>query len=116
VWPRSWRSPTGRTSRQQLRNVTAYAYGVLVSELAPTAQCPLPLRTFQVTVTLPRPDGDHELFPPGGQAAVELAAAAIGAGGLLTAWTGTQSTISMTVELRSVARCPGSRSLGGTGA
>jgi hypothetical protein len=74
-----------------------------VSEHAATAQCPLPLRTFQVTVTLPRPDGDHELLPPGGQAAVELAAAAIGAGGLLTAWTCTQSTVSMTVELRSVA-------------
>jgi len=34
---------------------------------------------------------------------VELAAAAIGAGGLLTAWTCTQSTVSMRVELRSVA-------------
>ena len=42
-------------------------------------------------------------MPPAGQAAVELAAAAIAANGLLTAWSCTQTTVSMTVELPSVA-------------
>jgi hypothetical protein len=56
-----------------------------------------------VTVTLPRPDGDEALLPPGGQATVELVAAAIAAEGLLTAWTCAQSVVLMVVELPGTA-------------
>jgi hypothetical protein len=56
-----------------------------------------------VTVTLSRPDRDEALLPPGGQAVAELAAAAIAAQGLLTAWTRAQSLVSMVVELPSTA-------------
>ena len=46
---------------------------------------PYPRRRYEVTVTLPRPTGVEALLPPGGQAAVDMAAAAIAAEGLLTA-------------------------------
>lgn len=56
-----------------------------------------------MTVTLPRPTGVEALLPPGGKAAVDLAAAAIAAEGLLTAWTCRQSVVSMIVDLPSMA-------------
>jgi hypothetical protein len=59
--------------------------------------------TCHVTVTLPRPHGDEALAPAGGQAVIELTAAAIAAEGLLTAWTCTKSVVSMIVERPSVA-------------
>lgn len=64
---------------------------------------PCPMRRYHVTVTLPRPEGEESLLPAGGQAVIQLTAAAIAAEGLLTASTGTQSVVSMIVELRSVA-------------
>jgi hypothetical protein len=60
---------------------------VVVNEYTLLPDLPRPMRRYQVTVTLPRPDGDETLLPPGGQAVVELAAAAVAAEGLLTAWT-----------------------------
>jgi hypothetical protein len=54
---------------------------VSVSEYTLLPDVPCPLRKYQVTVTLPRPDGEEALLPPGGQAAAELAAAAIAAEG-----------------------------------
>ena len=56
-----------------------------------------------MTVTLPRPTGVEALLPSGGQAAVDMAAAAIAAEGLLTAWTCRQSVVSMIVDLPSMA-------------
>jgi hypothetical protein len=56
-----------------------------------------------VTVRLPRPTGIEALLTPGGQAAVDMAAAAIAAEGLLTAWTCRQSVVSMIVDLPSMA-------------
>ena len=47
---------------------------------------PRPLPRYQVTVTLPRAAGNDALLPPGAQAVVELAAVAVAAEGLLTAW------------------------------
>jgi hypothetical protein len=38
---------------------------------------PCRMQRYQVTVTLSRPEGYEALFPPGGQAVVELAAAAV---------------------------------------
>lgn len=64
---------------------------------------PCPRRRYHVTVTLPRPDGDEVLLPPGGQAAIELTAAVIAVEGLLTTWTCTKSVVSMIVEQPSVA-------------
>lgn len=61
------------------------------------------MRRYHVTVTLPRPDGEEPPLPAGGQAVLALTAAAIAAEGLLTASTGTQSVVSMIVELPSVA-------------
>src|ERR1700761_4717599 len=43
-----------------------------------------PRRRYEVTVTLSRPADVEALLPPGGQAAVDMAAAAIAADGLLT--------------------------------
>jgi hypothetical protein len=60
---------------------------VIVSEYTLLPEVPRPRRRYEVTVTLPRPTGVEPLLPPVGQAAVELAAAAIAAEGLLTAWT-----------------------------
>lgn len=64
---------------------------------------PRSLRRYQVSVTLPRPGGNDALVLPEGQAVVELTAAAVLAEGLVTAWTGTKSVVSMVVELPSVA-------------
>jgi hypothetical protein len=63
---------------------------------------PYPRRRYEVTVTLPRPTDVEALLPPGGQAAVDMAAAAIAAEGLLTA-TSRQSVVSMIVDLPSIA-------------
>ena len=52
-----------------------------------------------MTVMLRRSDGDDALLAAGGQAIAELAAAAVVADGLVTAWTCTQSLVSMIVEL-----------------
>jgi hypothetical protein len=41
--------------------------------------------SYQVTITLPRPQDDDAPVPPGAQVLAE--AAAVGAGGLMTAWT-----------------------------
>jgi hypothetical protein len=57
------------------------------------------LRRYLVTVTLRRSDGDVEALLGGGQVFAELAAAAVVADGLVTAWTCTQSVVSMVVEL-----------------
>jgi hypothetical protein len=43
--------------------------------------------SYQVTITLPRPPGDDAPVPPDAQVLAEAAAAASGAGGLMTAWT-----------------------------
>ena len=56
-----------------------------------------------MTVTVPRPTGVEALLPPDGQAALDMAAAAIAAEGLLTAWTCRQSVVSMIVDLPSMA-------------
>ena len=66
-------------------------------------EVPRPRRRYEVTVTLPRPTGAEALLPLGGQAAVDRAAAAIAAKGLLTAWTCRQSVVSMIVDLPSMA-------------
>ena len=64
---------------------------------------PTPMRRYHVTVMLPRPDGDEPPSPGGGQALLQLTAAAIAAQGLLTASTCAHSVVSMIVELPSVA-------------
>lgn len=69
-----------------------------MSEYTLLPDVPFPLRRFLVTVTLRRSDGDDALLL-GGQAVAELAAAAIVADGLVTAWTCAQSLVSMVVEL-----------------
>jgi len=74
---------------------------VIVSEYT-LPEVPRPRRRYEVTVTLPRPT-DVEVLLPGGQAAVDIAAAAIAAEGLLTAWTCRQSVVSMIVDLPSMA-------------
>jgi hypothetical protein len=56
-----------------------------------------------VTVSLRRSDGDDALLSAGSQAVTELAAAAVVADGLVTAWTCTQSLVSMIVELACTA-------------
>lgn len=73
-----------------------------VSEYTLLPDVPCPLRRYEVTVTLPRQDSDGAELPPGGQAAVEMAAAAE-AQGLVTVWTCTQLVVSMIVELPSTA-------------
>ena len=83
-------------------NVTPWTYRVIVSEYT-LPEVPRPRRRYEVTVTLPRPTGVEALLPPGGQAAVDMAAAAIAAEGLLTAWTCRQSVVSMIVDLPSMA-------------
>jgi hypothetical protein len=65
-------------------------------------EVPRPRWRYEVTVTLPRPT-DVEALLPGGQAAVDITAAAIAAEGLLTAWTCRQSVVSMIVDLPSMA-------------
>jgi hypothetical protein len=65
-------------------------------------EVPRPRRRYEVTVTLPRPT-DVDALLPGGQAAVDIAAAAIAAEGLLTDWTCRQSVVSMIVDLPSMA-------------
>jgi hypothetical protein len=74
-----------------------------VSEYTLLPDVPRPLRRYEVTVTIQRPDANEALPPPGGQVAAELAAAVIAAEGLLTAWTSTHSVVSMVVELPSTA-------------
>jgi hypothetical protein len=82
-------------------NFTPWTYRVIVSEYT-LPEVPRPRRRYEVTVTLPRPT-DVEALLPGGQAAVDIAAAAIAAEGLLTAWTCRQSVVSMIVDLPSMA-------------
>lgn len=84
------------------RNVTPWTYRVIVSEYT-LAEGPSPRRRYEVTVTMPRSPGVDALLPPGGQVAVELAAATIAAEKLLTAWTCMQSVVSMIVDLPSMA-------------
>lgn len=60
---------------------------------------PSPPRRYLVTITLRRSDLDADLSSAGVQAVAELAAAAVVANGLVTAWTCTQSLVSMIVEL-----------------
>ena len=69
-----------------------------MSQYILSADAPRPLRRFTVTVTLPRPDGEDVLMPPGAQAAAERAAAAVAADGLLTAWTSARAVLSMVIE------------------
>jgi len=59
----------------------------------------LPLRRFEVTVTLPRDERDDALVPEGTQALAELAAAALSADGLVTAWTSHSAVLSMILEV-----------------
>jgi hypothetical protein len=82
-------------------NVTPWTYRVIVSEYT-LPEVPRPRRRYEVTVTLPRPT-DVEALLPGGQAAVDIAAAAIAAERLLTAWTCRQSVVSTIVDLPSMA-------------
>lgn len=56
-------------------NVGPYVYRVIVNEYTLLPDLPGSKRSYQVTVTLPRPDGDEALLPPEGQAVIELAAA-----------------------------------------
>ena len=79
-----------------------WTYRVIVSEYT-LPEVPRPRRRYEVTVALPRPPGVEALLPPGSQAAVDIAAAAIAAEGLLTAWTCRQSVVSMIVDLPSMA-------------
>jgi hypothetical protein len=74
---------------------------VIVSEYT-LPEVPCPRRRYEVTVTLPRPT-DVDALLPGGQAAVDIAAAAIAAEGLLTAWACRQSVVSIIVDLPSMA-------------
>jgi len=100
----------GRAARRAPWNVTPWTYRVIVSEYT-LPEVPRPRRRYEVTVTLPRPAGVEALVPPGGQAAVDITAAAIAAEGLLTAWTCRQSVVSMIVDLPSMgaeARLPDS--------
>jgi hypothetical protein len=83
-------------------NVSPCAYRVGVSEYTLLPDVPYPPRRYQVTVTLPRQDRDEAMLPPGGEAAVEMAAAAE-AQGLVTVWACTQLVVSMIVELPSAA-------------
>ena len=76
---------------------------MIVIEYTPLPEVPRPQRRYEVTVTLPRPAGVEAQLPSGGQVALELAAAAIAAEGLLTAWTCMQSVVSMIVDLPSMA-------------
>ena len=55
-------------------------------------------RRYRVTVALARPAGDGGLVPPDAQVLAEAAAAAVGADGLMTAWTSARAVLSMTVE------------------
>jgi hypothetical protein len=91
----------GRATSQSW-NVTPWTYRVIVSEYT-LPEVPRPWRRYEVTVTLPRPSGVEALLPPDGQAAVDMAAAAIAAEGLLTAWTCRQSVVSMIGDLPSMA-------------
>jgi hypothetical protein len=70
-----------------------------VSEYTLLPDVPCPLRRYLVTVTLRRSDGDDVLLSADAQAVTELAAAAVVADGLVTAWTCTQSVVSLVVEL-----------------
>jgi len=70
-----------------------------VSEYTLLPDIPCPLRRYLVTVTLRRSDADDALLSAGGQAVAELAAAAVVADGLVTAWTCTQSLVSLVVDL-----------------
>jgi hypothetical protein len=84
-------------------NVRPTVYRVAVSEYTLLPDVPCPLRRYLVTVTLKRSDRDDALLAAGGQAVAELAAAAVVADGLVTAWTCTQSLVSMVVELQCTA-------------
>jgi hypothetical protein len=57
-------------------NVTPWTYCVIVSEYT-LHEVPRLWRRYEVTVTLPRPAGVEAVLPPDGQAAVDMAAAAI---------------------------------------
>lgn len=70
-----------------------------MSEYTLLPDIPCPTRRYLVTVMLRRSDGDDGLLSAGGQAIAELATAAVVADGLVTAWSGTQSLVSMVVEL-----------------
>jgi hypothetical protein len=76
---------------------------VIVNEYTLLPDLPCPMRRYQVTVTLLRLEEDEALVRPEDQAVMELTAVATVAEGLLTAWTGTKSVVSMIVELPSVA-------------
>lgn len=80
-------------------NVRPNVYRVLVSEYMLLPDVPSPPRRYLVTITLRRSDLDADLSSAGVQAVAELAAAAVVANGLVTAWTCTQSLVSMIVEL-----------------
>jgi hypothetical protein len=75
-----------------------------VSQYTLLPDIPCPMRRYLVTVMMRRSDGDDALLSAGelsagGQAFAELAAAAVVADGLVTAWSCTQSLVSMVVEL-----------------
>jgi hypothetical protein len=57
------------------------------------------LQHYRVTVALPRPSGNRVLLPPDAHALAEAAAAAVGAVGLMTAWTSAKVLLSMTVKV-----------------
>ena len=52
------------------------------------------LRRYRVTVAVPRAAGDDVLRPPSGHALAELAAAAVAAEDLMTAWTSARALLS----------------------
>jgi len=69
-------------------SVRPCAYSLPVNEyMLLSHHLPCPMGKFQVTIKQPRPGRDEELLVPRCQAGVELAAAAIAAEELLTAWT-----------------------------
>jgi hypothetical protein len=56
-------------------------------------------RRYAVTVAVPRTgDWDDALLPPDGHAMLQLAAAAVAADGLVSAWTCSQTVVSMVVN------------------
>lgn len=60
-------------------------------------------RRYEVTVTVPRAgsDEDDALVPPGGQEVLQLAAAAVAAQGVLSAFTKHKTVLSMVLEAAS---------------
>lgn len=64
---------------------------------------PVTGRPWQVTVSFTRPPDEDQLVPPRGRDMAELAAAAVSAKGLMTAFRADRTVLVMTVEAASEA-------------